>query len=112
MSTTAHAIDLDDLAAAVELLTESVRDSILDGSPKLATHLRDLQLAHKALWEVEKRNLAVAAREKESGEQWTRLDTMAPFHPDDWKRMGENADRLREIVLEEGRRQEREKTQP
>ena len=112
MSTTAHAIDLDDLAAAVELLTESVRDSILNGSPKLATHLRDLQLAHKALWEVEKRNLDVAAREKESGEQWTRLDTMAPFHPDDWQRMGENADRLREIVLEEGRRQEREKTKP
>ena len=109
MSITAHAIDLDDLAAAVELLTESVRDSILNGCPKLATHLRDLQLAHKALWEVEKRNLDVAAREKESGEQWTRLDTMAPFHPDDRTWLRENAERLREIILEEGRRQEREK---
>ena len=112
MSTTAKSIDLDDIVAAVEHLTKAVSGDIRDDGSKLATHLRDLQLAHKALWEVEKRNLEVAAREKESGEQWTRLDTMAPFHPDDWKRMGENADRLREIVLEEGRRQEREKNRP
>ena len=36
------------------------------------------------------------------GEQWTRLATMKPFHPDDLQAMDENADRLRGIVLKEG----------
>ena len=36
------------------------------------------------------------------GEQWTRLDTMKPFHPEDREALRENADRLREIVLKEG----------
>ena len=62
---------------------------------------RALAAAHKTLLDVEARNAALRARSE--GDVFTRLDSMAPFHPDDIARIEREAARLRAVVLAEGR---------
>ena len=64
--------------------------------------------ARTAKWrEREVRTRALVAQHKAEdelglGEDYTRLDTMKPFHPDDIERIEREAARLRRIVLCEG----------
>ena len=74
------------------------------GKPKTPTVARERLLRWRER-EARVRALDAERKAKEAwglGEQWTRLATMKPFHPEEREALRENADRLRGIVLKEG----------